>query len=404
MFEPGKEEIQGTIDELNHLRSTRGLNAIALALHADQEPEEQALCFRDDYTKPVVIVSTNVGQSSLTPPVKVVVDGGMEKSIDFVCGVEMLCLESISLACREQRKGRSGRIEPGIYVDRCESANRPKFPKPEIYRLNLDHLVLKILDSGYGVEDFEFFHQPPPHKIQEAKRSLYILGCVDENGKVTKIGHQVAKLPVSARSGRMIVEAMRLGSVGDILIIVAILEQRGITLRSHDKNAPAPWKRFCEGEDSSDIMAQLSVWNAAEKMSKKQMLENGIYAKAFFQAKEKVRHLKEVLGDSVKNFDVNGDRGKILQSVHAGMIDLIFRPRNGNWVGPDGEKRHISRDSVVSGRRQIIGIPFDIEVQNKDGDGTRVIKIVGMATEVDPSVLAQAIRHSNRIESGALIC
>jgi len=395
VFEPGKKEILETID----LIERSGVSAEIIPLHGDLDSAEQKKAFQH-YARPKCVVSTNVAQTSVTiDDIDAVVDGGMERRVEVVDGVEGLYLKAISYADSKQRKGRAGRTKVGVYVDMCPSSERTDFPVAEILRSRLDQTVLRLAEAGFDMEELDFFHQPEKSEIHEAKRALTALGCMDEKGEVTKIGKQVARLPISVQFARMVVEADRLGVVDDVITIAAILEQGEITARPKRGEFFPQWRRLVTGEDSSDLMAQLAIWKLAEKMSKDEMIKNGIFVKAFFQAKEKRRHLAEALRGKVRDFVSSGKRENILKAVCAGMVDHLYRGTFGSWTNGDGVARELARESVVSRGEWIVGLPFDLEIPIRGG-WKKTLRLVRMVTKVDPMWLAEIAPQLVRVEGG----
>lgn len=397
VFQPGKREIGETISELENLRKLSGLNAEILPLHGELDSADQRKCFMH-YSRPKVIVGTNVAQTSVTiDDIDAVVDSGMERRVEVVDGVEGLYLKPISLADSQQRKGRAGRCKPGIYIDWCSHTDRLQFPKAEILRSRLDQTVLRLAESGFDMEGLEFFHQPAKEEIHEAKRALRALGCLGNEGEVTKIGRLVAKLPVSVQFGRMIVEADRLGVVDDVLTVAAILEQGEITMRSREGSV---WRALCSGEVTSDVLAQLTVWKQAERMNKQQMQENGVFAKAYYLARERRRHLADVLRGKVREFRSSGKREDILRAVCAGMVDHLYQNHYGSWKDGDGQTRDLAKGSVVMGTfgSWVVGLPFDLQISGRYG--TTTLRLVRMVTKVDPAWLVDIAPHLVRVEAG----
>lgn len=390
VFQPGKSEIAETIRDLKD----SGVHAEILSLHGEMTPEEQAKVFQH-YGRPKCVVSTNVAQTSVTiDDIDAVVDSGMERRVELAGGVEGLYVKAISYADSDQRKGRAGRCKPGIYIDHCNAMDRLDFPKAEILRTRLDQTVLRLAEAGLNAEELQFFHQPPASQIHDARESLKALGCMDQNGVVTKIGHAVAKLPISVQFGRMVVEADKRGVVDDIVTVAAILEQGGITARpSAEERFAAPrWLKLCPGEESSDVMAQLMIYKAAKDMTKEQMKEAGIFVKAYFQAKEKRQHLADALRGKVKSFQSSGDRNEIIKAVCAGMAEHLFRGeygmyRNGELQAFGGITRQLNRETVIKSAVWVVGEPWDLQIKTRMGP--RTLHLIRMATKVDPSWLAE---------------
>ncbi len=393
-FQPGKSEIAKAVAEL---KASTDIDAEILPLHGELDLEEQDRCFRS-YARPKCVVSTNVAQTSVTiDDIDAVVDSGVERRVELVNGVEGLYLMSISQTDSLQRKGRAGRTKPGIYINWCPAnAERLVYPKAEIHRTRLDQTVLRLAEAGIDMEALRFFHQPDLAEIHEAKRSLKALGCMDANGEVTQIGHRVSKLPVSVQFGRMVIEAERLGVVDDVINVAAILEQGEITARKirrdgYEDNAFHVWReKFCPTERSSDVMAQLAVFNGARHMSKDELRESGVFLKGYFQAVEKRRHLADALRGKVRDFRSSGKREDILRAICAGMVDHLWKQSFGGYRNGDGQLRSLARESVVGmsfGAEWLVGLPFDLQIQTRRGLTT--LHLVRMATKVDPNWLVE---------------
>lgn len=402
VFQPGKREIGETIDRL---RAVEGLNAELLALHGELTPEEQARCFRT-YTRPKCVVSTNVAQTSVTiPDIDAVVDSGLERRVELADGVEGLYLKPISHSDSAQRKGRAGRTKPGVYVDWCATTwdERLEFPKAEILRTRLDQTVLRLAVAGFDAEALEFFHQPDTAQIHKAREALVSLGCVDQAGAVTRIGRLVAKLPISVQYARMVVEADRLGVVDDVITVAAILEQGEINARvcsgCRDSGAKSCrcWLKLAPGETTSDVLAQLAVYRAASGMKRDEMMSRGIFTKAFYQAKEKRRHLADALRGKVK-FGSSGKRDDILRAVCAGMVDHLYVNSSGIYRNGDGVNRQLAKESVVGGGQWIVGQPWDLQIQTRRGP--TVLRLVRMASKVDPQWLAEVAPQLAKVKAG----
>lgn len=395
VFEAGKKEIGETAELIRQ----SGVGAEIIPLHGELEPAEQVKAFQQ-YSRPKCVIATNVAETSVTiNDIDAVVDSGMERRVEVVDGVEGLYLRPISRANATQRKGRAGRCKPGIYVDRCPAMDRPEFPVAEILRSRLDQTVLRLAEAGFDMEELEFFHQPAKSEIHEAKRALKALGCMDENGRVTPVGRQVSRLPISVQYARMIVEADKLGVVDDVVTIAAILEQGGITARPKEKYEKPKWLALCTGEQESDLMAQLAVWKRADGMRADEMRENGVHVKAFFQAREKRRHIADSLRGRVQNFRSNGRRENILRAVCAGMVDHLYQYAYGDWKNGDGQVRQLNRDSIVQNAGEwLVGIPFDLEIPTRRGKMT--LHLITMATKVLPLWLVEIAPHLVRLEQG----
>lgn len=392
VFMPGKGEIASMIKDLE---SIPGLNAEIMPLHGELTPEEQQRCFQR-HSRPICVVATNVAQTSVTiPNIDAVIDSGMEKRIELRDGVEGLYLCAISRADSQQRKGRAGRTRPGIYIDHCPEYDRLDFPTAEIMRRRLDQTYLRLAIAGYDMEELRFFHQPRTKDIRDAHRLLIALGCMTARGTITPIGYEVNRLPISVKGARMVVEAKRLGVVDDVLTIVAILEQGGIL----DRKSEA-WRKLCQGENTSDLLAQLAVFEYARraKMPAKQMPEHGIMKRAYFRVRDTRKHISDALRGQVE-MQSSGNRDDILRAVCAGMVDHVYTRGFRGWTNGDLVSRQLANSSVVPNRAKlIVGDPFDFDVG--EGWNKRTIRLVTMASVVTPQMLADVAPHLVSKETG----
>lgn len=373
VFQPGKSEIYQMIRDFDGLR----LSAKILPLHGELEPEEQDQVFAH-YSQGKIIIATNVAQTSITiDDIDAVVDSGLEKRIETLDGVEGLYLKRTSRADDLQRMGRAGRCKPGVYVN-CYGGyeDQPEFPKPEIQRMRLDQLVLRLAIAGFDATQLEFFHQPDPETLRDAKRQLFVLGAMDESGQVTPLGAEMAKLPVAVEFARMIVEAKKLDVLGDVIAIVSCAEVGGI----HDrKGFPA----HLSGEQRSDFLAQLDLFQKASKMGGADALrENGINPKNFFRARE----IRNKLGAQL-NVQSIGDRETVLRACLAGMVGHLYRIGFSGYHNskPSQGIRRMDNRSVTrcSWPEWLVGLPMNI-------NHNRLLSMVSVA---DPKMLMEMAPH-----------
>ena len=391
VFQPGKAEIAKTISDLVQA----GVSAELIPFHGELERSEKNKAYKF-YARPKVVVSTNAletGRTLLPSPDRklAVVDSGMERRIELKDGIEVLALESIAKARGKQRRGRTGRVGDGTYIDHCPTQDRPEYPVPEILRTRLDQTVLRLAVAGYDATELPFFHELDVAVLADAKRALKSLGAMTEDGSVTKTGRLMARLPVNVKYARMIIEAERLGVVDDVITIAAILENESLRDRSNN------W-RFLTQEKESDLLAELDIWAHAEGMQGGEMRENGIFAPAYFRAKDLRRKLRENLRGV--QFDSTGHRQSILKACVAGMVDHLYQSRSGEYQNGGTTRRQKARESVVTGTHEwIVGLPKDIQFKGRRGM-TQTLHLVSVVSKVDPMWLAEIAPQLVRSETG----
>ncbi|CAM3560660.1 ATP-dependent helicase HrpB [Paracoccus nototheniae] len=162
-----------------------------------------------------IVLATAIAETSLTlPGVRVVVDAGRARRARFDAGSGMsrLVTERVSRAEAEQRRGRAGRVAPGLCYRmwaRAEEGALPAFAPPEIMVADLTGLALELAVWGAGPGDLAFLTPPPEAALTEARALLRDLGALDGAGRITDHGRALARLPLHPRLAHMLIAAGR---------------------------------------------------------------------------------------------------------------------------------------------------------------------------------------------------
>ena len=268
VFLPGEREIRDTADFLRkaNLRHTE-----ILPLYARLSVAEQQKIF-SSHAGRRVILATNVAETSLTVPgIVYVIDPGEVRISRYSprSKVQRLPIEPVSQASANQRKGRCGRVAPGICVrlyDVADFLGRPEFTDPEILRTNLAAVILQMLHLRLGrIEDFPFIEPPDGRAISDGFNLLQELGAVERDGSITEVGRQLARLPVDPRIGRMLIEAAALGSLQEVLIIASALAVQDPRERPIERQQAADQSHVQWRDDQSDFAAFVNLWRGFEE-------------------------------------------------------------------------------------------------------------------------------------------
>ncbi|MBC7732841.1 MAG: ATP-dependent RNA helicase HrpA [Bacteriovorax sp.] len=263
VFLPGEREIREAAD---HLRKHHPPGVEVVPLFARLSQQEQDHIFEPHSARRIVL-ATNVAETSLTVPgIQFVIDAGTArvKRYSYRSKVEQLLVEPISQAAANQRAGRCGRVSDGICIrlyDEKDFAGRPPFSDPEILRSSLAGVILRMKSLNLGsVEDFPFLEPPPKRAISDGYQLLAELGAVDEANELTPIGHELSRLPLDPRVGRMILEARHRESLTEVLIIAAAFSVQDVRDRplEHQQAADAAHKKF--DDEKSEFMGDLKLW------------------------------------------------------------------------------------------------------------------------------------------------
>ena len=265
VFLPGEREIRDAAQAIGRrrLRDTE-----VLPLYSRLSNSEQDRVFKPGAARRIIL-ATNVAETSLTVPrIRYVVDPGQArvKRYNVRNRVEQLRVESISQAAARQRAGRCGRVADGVCVrlyaeDDFEA--RPAFTDPELLRSSLAAVILRAMSLGLGrIEEFPFLDPPPPRAVADGYALLDELGALDDAGALTGLGHELARLPLDPRIGRMLVAARAEGCLEQMLVIAAMLSAQDPRERPLDKADAADERHARFADEQSDFIAILAIWNA----------------------------------------------------------------------------------------------------------------------------------------------
>ncbi len=271
VFLPGEREIRDCLDALE---GRRYRNTEVLPLFARLSLGDQQRIFHPG-PKRRLVLATNVAETSLTiPRIVCVVDSGLARVSRWSPGrgVQRLQVEEVSRASAKQRKGRCGRVRPGVCVrlyDDDNLAARPEFTDPEIRRSSLAGVILRMKSLGLpDIEDFPFLDPPAPRAISEGYRTLREVGALDRAKGLTREGRSMARLPVDPRLARMLMEARDEGVLEAVLPVVAGLETQDPRERPQDKRKEAEKAHARWRHEESDFMAMLVLWNELQAFRK----------------------------------------------------------------------------------------------------------------------------------------
>ncbi len=347
VFLSGEREIHDTADALRrlNLRGTEVLPLYARLSSAEQHKIFERALMGGSGRR--IVLATNVAETSLTVPgVRYVVDAGTARISRYSrrLKVQRLPIEPISQASANQRAGRCGRVAPGICIrlfGEEEFDTRPEFTDPEIQRTNLASVILQMTAIGLGdVARFPFVEPPDHRSIVDGYALLDELAAVKpapdgaRGGprRLTKIGRDLARLPVDPRLGRMVLEADRLGCVREVLVIASALSIQDPRERPQDKREQAAEFHNRFKVDGSDLLSIVTLWdhlrtrqrelsgNQFRRMCRKEFL-NYLRVREWMDLFSQLRRIAGQLGVRPTTHESHPDH--IHQAVLAGLLSHI---------------------------------------------------------------------------------
>ncbi|MEL7464020.1 MAG: ATP-dependent helicase HrpB [Pseudomonadota bacterium] len=227
-FLPGEGEIRRTAAALADIGAATDVRPLYGAMpFADQ----RAALAPSPKGRRKIVLATSIAETSLTVEgARIVVDAGLARRARFDpgSGMSRLITEPASRAEAEQRKGRAGRLEPGVCYrlwTKGDDGARPAFAPPEIETADLAPIALDLAAWGAAPCDLAFLTPPPEGPLAAARSLLAELGALDEEGRITAHGRALAKAPTHPRLAHMILAAPE-DDRGVACRLAALLEAR----------------------------------------------------------------------------------------------------------------------------------------------------------------------------------
>lgn len=362
VFQTGEREI---FESAKFLRKALAGRFDILPLYARLSANDQQRVFQPGAARRIVL-ATNVAETSITVPnIGFVVDPGKARinRYSYRSKLQRLPIEPISQASADQRRGRCGRIGPGLCIrlyTEADYAARPAYSEPEIQRVNLASVVLQMRAFGLGdIERFPFLDPPEPKAIKDALTLLHELGALTD-GKLTAEGRAMARFPLDPRLSRMLIAAAKFGALREVSIIAAALAVPDPRERPLNASAQADQAHATFADRRSDFMATLNLWAWLEK-TRQGSTRRGFTAalKSAFLNPARIREWREVhrqlqtvqqqLG--LRLNQKAADYANIHRALLQGALSLVARhDEQGAYLGARHLKLRIFPGSCLAGR------------------------------------------------------
>lgn len=265
VFLPGEREIRECAEILigrNYPRTE------VLQLYSRLSSAEQQRVFHPGNMRRIIL-STNVAETSLTiPRIKYCIDSGLARISRYNPRrrIQELQIEMISQASVRQRRGRCGRTADGICIHLYgeeDFTRADAYTDPEIKRTSLAGVILQMANLHLpDIRTFPFIDPPPPALIREGMRTLQDIQAVNDAGRITHSGRQLAHLPLDPHLGKMLIEAQTRKVLPELLVLTACLSIPDVRERPTEKPQAADQVHAAWKSERSDFIAMLNLWNA----------------------------------------------------------------------------------------------------------------------------------------------
>jgi ATP-dependent helicase HrpB len=210
VFLPGEGEIRSTAERLSERRLPPDVHVFPLYGALDRREQDRAIEPSPPGERKVVL-ATSIAESSLTiEGIRVVIDSGWMRVPRFSPrnGMSRLVTLRITRDRADQRRGRAGRVCPGVcYRLWDEATDRQLAPEtePEILEADLAPTVLQCADWGTTRRDgLPWLTLPPDASWRQGVALLQNLGALGKDSAITPRGRRLVQIPVHPRLAQMI--------------------------------------------------------------------------------------------------------------------------------------------------------------------------------------------------------
>jgi ATP-dependent RNA helicase HrpB len=327
VFLPGAAEIRRVESDVRAADLDRATAVLPLMGELSQEDQDRAIRPSLPGERKVVL-ATNIAETGLTiEGVRVVIDSGFARRprFDPASGMSRLETLRISRASADQRRGRAGRVAPGVcyrlWSEGTDQALEAYTPA-EILEADLAPLALEL--AGWNVttpDALKWLDPPPAAAYAQARDLLRALGALDAAGRLTAHGRDMLKLRSHPRLAHMLLRsrALHLGELACEL--AALLGERDL-LRRQDAARDADMRTRIEilhGESASGPAIDRAALERARRM-----------------ASQLRRQLSEVRGKRASHIEPPDQVGVLLALAYPDRIARSRERGSGRYVLSNG--------------------------------------------------------------------
>ena len=321
-----------------------------------------------------VVLATSIAETSLTiEGVRVVIDSGVSRVPRFSPRTGMTRLETVrvSQASADQRRGRAGRVAPGVCYRlwaEHEQHHLVAHTAPEILEADLAPVALELAAAGIGdPAALRWLDQPPAASYAQARELLAELGAVDAGAaRITAHGQRMAEMPMHPRLAHMVLRAMALGAEAVACDLAALLSERD-PIRTDVGSAP-----------DADVETRLPLLRGARPAMP---AGHHVDADALRRIRQESDRLRAALGDRSRQPDAAVSAGLLLAFAYPDRIGQSRAPRSGRFLLRNGN------GAVLHGAQSLSDAAFIVAVEL---DGRRPESRIFLAAAIE---LADIERH-----------
>ena len=312
-----------------------------------------------------VVLATSIAETSLTiEGVRVVVDSGLARVPKFSPRTGMTRLETVrvSQASADQRRGRAGRVAPGVcYRLWPEHGHHAllAFSTPEILEADLAPVALEL--SAAGVTDpasLRWLDVPPAAAYAQARELLAELGALERHAgdagadeRISAHGRRMLELPLHPRLAHMVLEGERLGVMPLACDLAALLSERD-PVRS-DAGSPV----------DADVETRLALTRGGSRATANDQRVDWDTIGRIRRESERLRRLGIASTNAPRSASpreaATADAGALLAFAYPDRIAQLRAPRSGRFLLRNGNGAVLASAQSLSDSPYLVAAELD---------------------------------------------
>ena len=366
-FLPGAGEIRRTAELLSSRDLPPGVRVLPLHGTMSAEAQDEAI-LPSAAGKRKVVLATSIAETSLTiEGVRVVIDSGLSRVPRFSPRTGMTRLETVrvSQASADQRRGRAGRVTPGVcyrlWAEHEQHHLMAQTP-PEILDADLAPVALELAAAGVtNPATLRWLDPPPSAAYDQARELLAELGAFDTRSgdlkaaRITDHGRRMAELPMHPRLAHMVLRAEALGALALACDLAALASERD------------PLRADAGATPDADIETRITFLRGERSALPAGV---GVDADAVRRIRSEADRLRKSLGDGASGAKrearpaargevASASAGLLLAFAYPDRIGQLRAPRSGRFVLRNGNGAALAGAQTLSDSSYIVATELD---------------------------------------------
>ncbi len=342
VFLPGEGEIRRLAERLHDALPAQ-VELCPLYGQLAAEAQDQAIAPAAPGWRKIVL-ATAIAETSLTiEGITIVVDAGQMRTprFDPGSGMTRLVTQRIAQANAEQRRGRAGRLGPGLCIRLWSEEEQQRlraFATPEILEADLADLVLEL--AAWGTRDpagMAWLDVPPAPAWAQARELLGSLGALNTDGSISAHGRAMLRLGLPPRLAHLVVCGRTAGLGRLAADLAALLAERDLLGSSA----------------GADIHARLAVLRGEREAA-------GVDRGRLRLVRESARRLHDSTSASDRSSsDSPADVGRLLALAWPDGVARRRPGRDPRYLLANGRGAVLAADDALAGEPWLVAVELD---------------------------------------------